>query len=85
VPTSKPAPDGYLAAARSLGVPPAACVVVEDSSAGIAAGRAAGAHVVAVRAGNFHGQDQSLAHRIIDTLDELTPGFLDQLTRGPRP
>jgi sugar-phosphatase len=85
VPTSKPAADGYLAAARSLDVPPTACVVVEDSTAGIAAGRAAGAHVVAVRAGNFHGQDQSQAHRIIDTLDELTPGFLDQLARGPRP
>lgn len=85
VPTSKPAPDGYLAAARTLGVPPAACVVVEDSEAGIAAGRAAGAHVVAVRAGNFHGQDQSRAHWIIDTLEDLTPGFLAEIARGARP
>jgi HAD superfamily hydrolase (TIGR01509 family) len=85
VPTSKPAADGYLAAARALNVPPGACVVVEDSEAGIAAGRAAGAHVVAVRAGNFHGQDQSLAHLIIDTLDELTPGLLDELARRPAP
>jgi HAD superfamily hydrolase (TIGR01509 family) len=82
VPTSKPAPDGYLAAARALGVPPGACVVIEDSTAGVAAGRAAGAHVVAVRAGNFHGQDQSLAHRLIDTLDDLTPGLLDELVRA---
>jgi beta-phosphoglucomutase-like phosphatase (HAD superfamily) len=50
--------------------------VVEDSAAGIAAGRAAGACVVAVRAGNFHGQDQRDAHRVIDTLDELTEDLL---------
>jgi HAD superfamily hydrolase (TIGR01509 family) len=72
VPTSKPAPDGYLLAAAALGVDPRDCLVVEDSYAGIHAGRAAGARVVAVRAGNFLGQDQSAAHRIVDTLDELT-------------
>ena len=38
----KPAPDIYLEAAGALGLPPAACVVVEDSLAGIAAARAAG-------------------------------------------
>jgi sugar-phosphatase len=44
----KPAPDGYLLAARSLGVGAGDCVVVEDSPAGVAAGQAAGALVVAV-------------------------------------
>ena len=44
----KPAPDGYLLAARELGVSPAGCVVVEDSPAGVAAGQASGALVVAV-------------------------------------
>ncbi len=38
----KPEPEGYLAAARTLGLPPAACLVVEDSRRGIAAGVAAG-------------------------------------------
>lgn len=38
----KPAPDMYLAAARAIGVDPAACVVVEDAATGIAAARAAG-------------------------------------------
>ncbi|WP_428262832.1 HAD family hydrolase [Haliangium sp.] len=79
VATSKPAPDGYLDAAQQLGIAPAACVVIEDSEAGIAAGRAAGACVVAVRAGNFHGQDQSGAHHLLDTLDELTLALLDSL------
>jgi HAD superfamily hydrolase (TIGR01509 family) len=44
----KPAPDGYLAAARLLGVDPADCVAVEDSQAGIDAARAAGIPVLAV-------------------------------------
>ena len=44
----KPAPDGYLEAARLLGVEPADCVAVEDSQAGIDAARAAGIRVLAV-------------------------------------
>jgi sugar-phosphatase len=42
----KPHPEGFLRAAGALGVEPAACVVVEDAPAGVAAGRAAGAHLV---------------------------------------
>jgi HAD superfamily hydrolase (TIGR01509 family) len=38
----KPAPDLFLHAARTLGIPPARCVVVEDSPYGVAAARAAG-------------------------------------------
>ncbi|MGW3041677.1 HAD family hydrolase [Kitasatospora sp. NPDC001159] len=38
----KPAPDLFLHAARSMGVDPAACVVVEDSGPGVTAARAAG-------------------------------------------
>lgn len=79
VPRSKPAPDGYLAAAQALGVEPGECVVIEDSTPGIAAGLAAGAQVVGVRAGNFIGHDQSRAHRVIDTLDELTGSLLASL------
>ncbi|GAA2407152.1 sugar phosphatase [Actinomadura vinacea] len=44
----KPDPDGYLQAARRLGADPRDCVVVEDAPAGVRAGRAAGATVVAV-------------------------------------
>lgn len=44
----KPAPDAYLLAARELGADPAACTVLEDAPAGVAAGRAAGARVVAI-------------------------------------
>jgi sugar-phosphatase len=44
----KPDPQGYLLAARLLSVPPADCVVVEDSAAGVEAGRRAGMCVVGV-------------------------------------
>ena len=38
----KPNPDPYLLGAERLGVPPAACLVIEDSPSGVAAGLAAG-------------------------------------------
>jgi HAD superfamily hydrolase (TIGR01509 family) len=44
----KPAPDAYVAAARALGAAPAACVVLEDSPTGLAAGRAAGARTIGI-------------------------------------
>lgn len=44
----KPAPDPFLLAARRLGQPTAGCLVVEDSPAGVAAGRAAGCPVLGV-------------------------------------
>jgi HAD superfamily hydrolase (TIGR01509 family) len=39
---TKPAPDVYLLAAETMGVPPSRCVVIEDTPTGIAAGLAAG-------------------------------------------
>jgi HAD superfamily hydrolase (TIGR01509 family) len=44
----KPAPDVYLLAAGRLGVDPRRCLVVEDSTNGVLAGKAAGAVVVLV-------------------------------------
>jgi HAD superfamily hydrolase (TIGR01509 family) len=75
----KPAPDGYLAAADRLGAAPGRCVVLEDSAAGIAAGRAAGMKVIAVRAGNFAGHDQSGADLVVDTLDAVTCALVEGL------
>ena len=45
----KPDPEPYLKAASLLGFRPAECIVVEDVPAGIRAGKAAGAHVIALR------------------------------------
>lgn len=44
----KPAPDIFLEAAARLRVPARACVVLEDSPAGVRAARAAGMRVIAV-------------------------------------
>src|SRR6476660_400944 len=44
----KPNPDIYLRAAKKLGISPEACLVIEDSLAGIAAGKAANMRVAAM-------------------------------------
>ena len=44
----KPSPEGYELAAARLGLDPRDCVVIEDTPAGISAGRAAGAMTVAL-------------------------------------
>jgi sugar-phosphatase len=45
----KPHPEPFLLGAERLAVAPSDCVVLEDAPAGIAAGRAAGATVIALR------------------------------------
>jgi mannitol-1-/sugar-/sorbitol-6-phosphatase len=45
----KPNPEPYLKGASKLGVRPADCIVLEDVPAGIRAGKAAGARVIALR------------------------------------
>lgn len=66
----KPAPDLYLEAARLAGVPPARCVVIEDSPTGIRAAVEAGCSVVAVDRGMFRPELLSAAHRIVARLDD---------------
>jgi alpha,alpha-trehalose phosphorylase len=71
----KPAPDGFLEAARQLKVPPRRAVVVEDALAGVAAGRAGGFGLVigvARGAGRCALQDAG-AHLVVDDLGELAP------------
>lgn len=68
----KPAPDLFLLAAESLGVPPAFCIVVEDSSAGVHAALAAGMRVLQYTA------DTPAAHKdvpVFSSMDQL-PGLL---------
>jgi sugar-phosphatase len=45
----KPDPEGFLLAAKRLGVAPERCLVVEDSQPGLEAGRAAGAITAALK------------------------------------
>ena len=48
----KPAPDLFLAAARSLALPPEECLAFEDAVNGVQAARAAGMEVVGVATGS---------------------------------
>ncbi|WP_242892075.1 HAD-IA family hydrolase [Actinomadura litoris] len=73
----KPDPSGYLLAAERLGVEPSGCLVFEDAPAGVAAGRAAGATVVAVTTSHPAGELASAHHVIKDmTWVKSAPGGL---------
>ena len=69
----KPAPDSYLAAARALGLEPAAAAVFEDALAGVAAGRAGRfGYVVGVdRLGQADALRQHGADVVVTDLAEL--------------
>lgn len=76
---SKPDPEGYLAAAKALGVSPERCAVFEDSLQGVKAGKAAGAYVIGV-AGTLKASDiapysdivvNAVAEVDIDKLEEI--------------
>ena len=75
----KPFPDGYLLASTRLEIAPAECLVLEDSTAGIRAARAAGMKVIGVRAGNFARQPQDEADTVVDTLLDVTDNLLASL------
>ena len=44
----KPDPEGYLLGAQLLGLAPGRCLVVEDTPAGLAAGRSAGMRLMGI-------------------------------------
>jgi HAD superfamily hydrolase (TIGR01509 family) len=85
VPRGKPAPDLFLLAAERMGCAPARCVVLEDSTAGVQAGKAAGMRVLGF-AGGAHvtgpAYAQSLraagADALFQAMDEL-PALLERL------
>ncbi|GAA0810005.1 HAD family hydrolase [Spirilliplanes yamanashiensis] len=74
VPRGKPAPDVYLTAVEALGLTPAVCAAVEDSSNGLRAAAAAGLAVVCVPHGVYPPAPDALA------LADLVVGGLDELT-----
>ncbi len=74
----KPDPQVFLVAAGRLSIPPAHCVVVEDSPAGIEGAHRAGMRAIGVRAPQAApGADQFVA-----SLDELPPDTFDRLLNG---
>jgi beta-phosphoglucomutase-like phosphatase (HAD superfamily) len=75
----KPDPEPFLLGMEKVGASPTGCIVVEDAQPGILAGKAAGMNVIAVRAGNFLGYDQSAADAEVGTLEEVTDALCDSL------
>lgn len=74
----KPSPQGFLLAARRLGIKPENCIVVEDAVAGVAAAKKAGMHCLAVT--NTHPRKNLLAaDLIVDTLTEVEVNKLEGL------
>jgi HAD superfamily hydrolase (TIGR01509 family) len=71
----KPAPDVYLETARRLGVEPAGCVAIEDSTNGIRSAHAAEMAVIAVPNRDFPPEPEALALAavVLDSLEQLTP------------
>jgi HAD superfamily hydrolase (TIGR01509 family) len=69
----KPAPDIYLRAANKLGIPPDACLVVEDALPGVAAGKAANMRVAAIPDTRFVNprEYEKKADYLLSSLKEL--------------
>ena len=72
----KPAPDIFLKAARLLEADPECCLVVEDAVSGVAAGKAAGARVLALTT-SFSSDELSAADWITATLATAGDEVLD--------
>jgi sugar-phosphatase len=69
----KPDPEPYLKGAEMLQLPPSECVVVEDAPAGIRAGKAAGARVLALRTTAPDSELQTAgATWIVDDLSQIS-------------
>jgi HAD superfamily hydrolase (TIGR01509 family) len=81
----KPAPDGFLLAARRLGVESAHCVVVADSRDGVLAGRAAGMLVAAAPGAATRHDDVSAADVVLPSLEALPKALEGFGIRGAEP
>jgi HAD superfamily hydrolase (TIGR01509 family) len=81
----KPAPDLFLHAATRMGAVPDQCLVIEDSTAGVQAARAARMNVIGFAGGGHCGPDHAGKLRdagatfIIDHMSEL-PNVVAEIT-----
>ena len=80
VAATKPAPEPYLTAAGRLGIPPSACVAIEDSAPGLEAARSAGMRTIGVTTTSSR-QALASADRIVAGLHEVSPELVAALGR----
>ena len=81
IPFGKPNPAIYLKAIEHLNLRPEQCIVLEDSSNGVKAGRAAGCYVIAVPNDHTRHHDLSAAHTCVADLHAAKDGIA-QLHQG---
>ena len=74
----KPSPQGFLLAARELGVEPENCIVIEDAVVGVAACKSAGTRCIAVT-NTYPREILREADLIVDTLEAVTVAYLERL------
>jgi len=74
VANGKPDPEPYLIGAQRMNLSPSACVVLEDSAAGVESAKAAGMHVIAVTT-THHPDVLQTADLIINSLVDLRVAF----------
>jgi sugar-phosphatase len=67
----KPHPEPYLTGAKLLGLAPAECLVIEDSPAGVASGKAAGCKVLAVLSSHLRSELNG-ADWVVDSLEQVS-------------
>jgi len=78
-PYGKPHPGVFLTAAKALGAKPTSCLVFEDSAAGVLAAKAGRMTCVAVPvADELRMPAFQIADLVLNSLDELTPEWLDE-------
>lgn len=75
----KPAPDVFLEAARQLGVEPSECIVIEDSSNGAKAAKAAGMACLGFLNPSSGEQDLSMADYLFEDFDGIDGAFLQMV------
>ena len=75
----KPAPDIFLKAAEELGSAPEECLVIEDSTNGVLAAKAAGITCLGYYNPDSGDQDLTKADTVIDSFKDISLEFLDKL------
>lgn len=85
----KPDPQVFLIAAERLGISPSRCVVVEDSTPGIRAAKAAGMGCIGLASTGHERSELFEADRVVDSLREITVEMIREVIRrvdgGPPP
>ncbi|AWH85749.1 ABC transporter ATP-binding protein [Flavobacterium album] len=80
---SKPNPAIFLEAVERSGFTKEECIIIEDSTNGIKAAKAAGVYCIGYKSEHSMGQDTSLANKVITDFSELDFWNIQKLAPQP--